>query len=242
MKPTARLRFILGITLVVALVVGLTTYLDNTMSMSQSTKAQLAATEISLGTDYAGLVVAQHVDVGDKVKKGQTLFEIQSTQLNDDLTSKRVTASSLLFSVDPTTNYILVKAPNDGVVHTVFYRAGAYVPASSIVANLDTADSLYVVAHFRLAPPDYARIDKSKKVELRFPDNTTKEAEIFSINLSPNGDSVDTVVKAYIKNVDMSNFQFSVGTPVNATLHLTQEHWYQGIAHFVEGLFKPSGR
>ena len=242
MKFTGRLRFFIGIVLVIALVVSLTTYLDNTMSVSQSTKAQLAATEISVGTDYAGLVVKQNVDVGDKVKKGQTLFEIQSAQLHEDLTSKRVTPESLHFSVDTTTNYILVKAPNDGIMHTIFYRAGAYVPASSIVANLDTADSLYVVAHFRLAPPDYARIDKSRKIELRFPDNTTKEAEIFSITLSPNDDHVDTVVKAYIHDVDMSNFQFSVGTPVNATLHLTQEHWYQGVANFVTGLFKPSGR
>ncbi|MEO5949461.1 MAG: HlyD family efflux transporter periplasmic adaptor subunit [Candidatus Saccharimonas sp.] len=242
MRPIGRFRFFIGIIIVIGLVVGLTGYLGYTMSLSQSTKAELAATEISIGTDYGGLMVKQRVDVGDAVKKGQTLFEIQSTQLNEDLTSKRVTADSLLFSVDPTTNYILLKAPDDGVVHTVFYRTGSYVPASTIVANVDTADSVYVVAHFRLAPPDYARIDKTRTMELRFPDNTTKEAQIFSITLSPNDGNVDTVVKAYIKDVDMSNFQFAVGTPVNATLHLTQQQWYEGLTNTIVRLFQPNGK
>lgn len=226
----------------VILIVGvLSLYLNGIMSVSQSSKAELAADASTIGTDYPGLVVKQNVEEGDKVKKGQVLFQIQSTQLNDDLTKGVVTASSLSFSIDPTTNYIQLKASDDGVVNKIFYHAGSYVPGGGIVASVYTVGSLYVISHFHLSPPDYARIDKSSKISLRLPDNSTQTATIFSIALVSNGDSVDTVVKARLKNADISDFQFSVGTPVDSTLQLRQDNIFQGLFNSVQQLFKPLG-
>jgi hypothetical protein len=241
MKFTSRIRFVFGILVVVFIVGALSVYLNSIMSVSQSSKAQLAADSTTVGTDYAGLIVKQNVEEGDKVTKGQILFEIQSTLLNDTLTKGNLTTASLSFSVDPTTNYIQLKATDDGVIEKIDYRAGSYVPAGGIVASVDTVGSLYVIAHFHLSPPDYARINKANKVSLRLPDNSTQTATIFSIALVSNGDNVDTVVKARIKNADISDFRFSVGTPVEATLQLNQDNVFQGLLMSIQQLFKPLG-
>ncbi len=241
MKFTSRLRLISGILVVVFIVGALSMYLNGIMSVAQSSRAQLAADSTSVGVDYPGLVVKQNVEEGDKVQKGQILFEIQSTQLNEALTKGTLTASSLSFTVDPKTNYIQLKANDDGVIEKINYRAGSYAPGGSIVATVDTVGSLYVIARFRLSPPDYARINKSNKVTLRMPDNNTQQATVFSVALVSNGDKVDTVVKARIKNADISDFRFSVGTPVEATLQLTQDNLFQGLFTSIQQLFKPLG-
>ncbi|MDB5159975.1 MAG: Biotin/lipoyl attachment protein [Candidatus Saccharibacteria bacterium] len=241
MKFTSRVRFIFGILVVIFIVGALSMYLNGIMSVSQSSKAELAADSTTVGTDYPGLIVKQNIEEGDKVTKGQVLFEIQSTQLNDALTKGLITTSSLSFSVDSTTNYIQLKANDAGVIEKIDYRAGSYVPAGAIVASVDTVGSLYVVAHFHLSPPDYARISKTNKVSLRLPDNSTQTATIFSVALVSNGDIVDTVVKARISNADISDFRFSVGTPVEATLQLNQDNIFQGLFTSIQQLFKPLG-
>ena len=241
MKFTSRLKFLIGILFVIAIVGALAVYLNGIMSVSQSSKAELAADSTSIGTDYPGLVVKQNVEEGDKVTKGQVLFEIQSAQLNDALTTRNVSVSSLPFSVDPVTNYIQLKASDNGVVEKIDYHAGSYAPAGGIVATVNTVGSLYVIAHFHLSPPDYARIAKTSKIDLRLPDNSTQQATIFSIALESNGNSADTVVKARIKNADISDFRFSVGTPVQAKLQLSQDNWFQGLFTVIEQLFKPLG-
>lgn len=238
----SRFRFIFGIIFVIAIVAALAFYLTGIMSVAKSTKAELDAASISIGTDYPGLVVKQNIEEGDKVTKGQVLFEIQSAPLNEALTSGTVSASSLPFTVSRTTNYIQLVASDDGVVDKINYRAGSYVPVGGIVATVYTVNSLYVTANFRLSPPDYARIDKSSKISLRMPDNTTQEATIFSISLVRNGDGVDTVVKARLKNADITDFRFSVGTPVEATMQLGKTTWYQGLITYIEQLFKPLGQ
>lgn len=241
MKFTSRLKFMFGIIVVLLLVGALILYLGTSMSTARSHKAQLAADTSSLGTDYPGLVVKQNAEEGDKVKKGQTLFELKSAQLSDSLSSGTVSAKSLPFSVDPTSGNILIKASDDGVVDKVFYHNGSYAPAGGIVATINTVGSLYVVATFKLSPPDYARISKNSTLSLTLPDNTTMQATVFDISIVSSGDHADTVVKARIKNADISDYRFSVGTPVQATLQLKTSNWYQTVYTFVIQLFKPGG-
>jgi hypothetical protein len=107
---------------------------------------------------------------------------------------------------------------------------------------VNTLSSLYVSASFHLSPPDYARINKNSELSLVFPDNSEKQATIYSITLVPDGDNVDTVVKARLKSPDVGDFEFSTGTPVHATLQLTQAKWYQWVINDIQQLFKPLGR
>ena len=241
MKFSSRFKFFIGILFVIVIVGALVLYLVASMSTSRSYKAQLAADASSLGTDYPGTIVKQNVEEGDKVTKGETLFEVQSAQLNDSLRNGSVSAKSLPFSTDPTTGNILIKAPDDGVVERVLYHNGSYAPTGGIIATVNTVGSLYVVATFKLPPPDYASISRSSKVTLPLPDNTNLHATVFDISVVSNGDRADTVVKARIKDADISDYRFSVGTPVHATLQLSTSNWLQSIYDFVLQLFKPGG-
>ncbi|HWT40471.1 MAG TPA: HlyD family efflux transporter periplasmic adaptor subunit [Dongiaceae bacterium] len=240
MKFTTRLKFFIGVIVVLVIVGLLVSYLVYSMSVAHSSKAVLAADASTIGTDYAGLIVKQNVEEGDKVQKGQTLFEIKSAQLESDLANRVVLPSSLPFSLNPDNDDILLKASDDGVVQKINYRQGSFVPIGGIVATVNTVGSLYVVANFKLSPPDYARISKDSKLEVTFPDNTKMQATVFSITLAANGDHVDTVVKARLKNADISDFRFSVDTPVQATLQLSTAPWYQILLNGVRQLFQPS--
>ena len=239
MKVTGKLRFFIGILVVILLVGGLTVYLNYAMSISHSVKATLDAQARAIGTDYSGLVVKQHVEEGQEVAKDDVLFEIDSLELKQGLSSGTISATGL--PLNPDTQNLQLRANNSGVVDEIFFREGAYIASGAVIASVFVVDSLFVKAHFQLSPPDYARIEKDKPIELLFPDNTTKKAEITSINLESSEDeeNVDTVITAKILDADMSDFRFSVGTPVDATLYLKQDAWYQNILNFFKGLFTP---
>lgn len=241
MKTSGKLRLFIGITVVVLIVGLLTVFLNMSMSTSASIKAELDAQARSVGTDYAGLVVKQNVEEGQEVKENDVLFEIDSQQLKQSLANNSITAKSLTVTLNPKTNNVQLRANNSGVIDEIFFREGAYIPGSTVVATMYVVDSLFVKAHFKLSPNDYARIEKGTPLEVLFPDNTKKEATITTVNLESSEDkeNVDTVITAKITDVDMSDFRFAVGTPVDATLHLKQNAWYQNVYTFVERLFTP---
>ena len=82
----------------------------------------------------------------------QILFEIQSTLLNDALTKGNLTTASLSFSVDPTTNYIQLKATDDGVIEKIDYRADIYFgqilfESLSLSIQAKKPDARYLLFH-----------------------------------------------------------------------------------------------
>jgi multidrug resistance efflux pump len=236
-----RLKFIIGILFVFALVFALVLYLNNAMSTLHTSRADLKADTITIGTDYAGLVVKQYVEEGDKITKGEPLFEIRSQQLKDAITATPTLAATLPFTMNSSQNIVLT-ASDDGVVQKIFYRAGSYVPTGGIVANVNTVGTLYVEAHYRLAPPDYARIKKGSLITVTFPDNSTVQSTAYNISLVSNGTSVDTVIKARLQNANLTDLRFSVGTPVEATLKLSTKTWFQYLKDSVQNLFKPTAQ
>jgi multidrug resistance efflux pump len=236
----ARLKFFFGILVVFTLVGLLVLYLNNAMSSVHAARAELGADTTTLGVDFPGHMTKQNVTEGDTVRKGQTLFVINSPQLVQAITEKSLQPSILPFSTDPQTHDILIKATDDGAVEKLHYRNGSYIPGGAVVATMDTADTLFISGHFHLSPPDYARVKKGSAMTVTFPDNGHAKATVYSITLAQTGDSVDTVVKARLQNATVGDFRFPVGTPVEASLQLTQRTWYQDVTDFVHKLFKPS--
>jgi hypothetical protein len=243
MKFGTKLKFFFGIVMVILVVAALSIFLGASMSVVESSKATLDARARSIGTDYPGMVIKQNVEEGDTVEEGQVLFVIESTQLKEALNSSRVTRASLPFTLTDEDD-IELRANSNGKVDEISFREGSFVPTGAVVATFYAANSLFVTAHFQLSPPDYARINKTNRIELLFPDNTRKEATIKSVSLesSEQADAVDTVIEAQLNDADMGDFRFSAGTPVVVTLHLTQEKWYQNFVTFIKGLFTPGDR
>jgi multidrug efflux pump subunit AcrA (membrane-fusion protein) len=236
-----RLRFFFGIVFVILLVGALVLYLNSIMSVVHAYRAKLAADAINVGTDYPGLVVKQNINPGDKVNKGDVLFDIKSPQLSDSISKGEVSSRSLPFKIDSSTGDILVTASDDGVIEKVNSQTGSYVPQGAVLATIDTVGSLYVVANYHLTPPDYARVERGGMVDLTFPDNSQQQAKIFAISITNDGDQVSTVVKARLQHANLSDYQFSVGTPVQATLHLSNKTWFQSLYELLQQLLKPGG-
>lgn len=237
----SRIKFIAGIVIVIALVLGLTVYLNNSMSTASSEEAELAADASSIGTNFAGLISDQLVEEGDAVEMDQELFRINSADLKQALADESVERESLPFDLDDEDNIVL-RATDDGVIDEIRFREGSFAPAGGIIGTINTAGSLHAVAEYRLSPPDYARINRGGTMEITLPDNSKVEAAIFDIALVNNEDTnrVDTVVKARIPNADVTDFRISVGTPVDTKIELTRDAWYDGFFRFIEQLFRPA--
>jgi multidrug resistance efflux pump len=229
--------------LVTILVVGaLTLYLNNSMSLIRSYRAELAADSMQVGVDYPGQVVKQYVQEGDAVKAGAPLFEIRSPQFIAAIDGGGINMNGLNFRVTQDTHDIVLVAGATGVVRSVKVQQGSYVSAGEVIAAIDVLSSTYVVSYYRLSPPDYARIKKGAEVEVTLPDNTRTTAKVFAINLERKGEDVDTVVKARLGSADLKDFRFAVGTPVVSVLHFNDKPWYQTLLELTRSLFEPVGR
>jgi multidrug resistance efflux pump len=241
MTAGGRTRLYTGILFVVILVAALFVYLNYTMSRVVSQSAQLESNAYGVSIDYSGIIEKQYVDVGQKVKKNDKLFEIKSSSLAEALNADRVQKSSLLFELTPSSN-IIVKASADGVVRTVNFREGSYIPANAEAAKIDIADSLYVMAKYRLRAADYGRVNRGNMVEVTLPDNTKLEAKVFDVSLQRTGEQVDTIVKARFENQHINTVVFASGTPVETTWRLNNSKWYDTVTNGVKQLFVPYER
>jgi multidrug resistance efflux pump len=242
MKLFAKFRFLLGILITVAIVVLLTLYLNSSMSVARSYRAELQADVLTVGIDYAGQVTEQSIGEGDTVKKGDELFTVRSLQFAEAYKNKEIEVAGLNFTVDEPSGDIIITAGTDGVVSDIGVQKGSFVSPGAVIASINTLNSAYVVGYYRLNPPDYARINKGDEVIVTLPDNTQKTARVFAINLERNGEDVDTLIKARILEPDDTDFKYAVGTPVEADLRINDKPWFQSILDVLRSLFQPVGK
>lgn len=214
-----RIRLGLGLIGVLALAAVLTMIVNRNNGIVDSRSASLVAEDYPVGTDYAGTVTEQYVHTGDVVKAGQPLFEVQSATLERDIAQNLVTTSNLTYQVK-NDNTIVLAATNDGVVSSVAYTNGAFVPANTTIATIQQAGSMYVSADFVLSAKDYARIPAQAQVDLVLPNNQKVTAQVSQIQVQTENGQARTVVRAYSPDLADGTGLFAVGTPVQATLHL----------------------
>jgi HlyD family secretion protein len=103
---------------------------------------------VSIGSELSGTVANVHVDVNDRVKKGQILVELDTTKLKEQVTGSRAAlaaaqakaASAEATLANDTTNLgkAAIRAPSDGVVLTRNVDPGNAVAASLQAVTLFT--------------------------------------------------------------------------------------------------------
>lgn len=239
MSVKNHLKMLLGIMVTVAIVVAGFLYLNYTMSRVVSQEAQLESDNYAVSIDYPGLVTKAYVQEGDRVKKGDTLFQINSSELRNALTNDKIDKSSLLFDLTDS-NDILVKANQDGTIRQIKYRDGVYVPPNGILGTIAVDDSTYVIAKYQLKASDYDRIDRDNPVEVTLPDNTKLDGKVFDISLQRDGQQVKTIAKARLDSRGVNDAVFTPGTPVTTTWRLKNNQWYDFIVRIIERLFVPT--
>lgn len=160
-----RLRLVLGVLGVFALVAALTLVFNQRENQIASYSGSVAADEYTVGADYAGTVVRQYVQPGDRVTKGQKLFVVQSLQLKESIDNGAEVPDTAAYKVGSERGTITYFAVIDGQVKELNARLGNSVAGGSL-ATL-AADDRFVLANFRLVPRNYARVYPGSAASIR---------------------------------------------------------------------------
>ena len=120
-------------------------------------------------------------------------------------------------------NTLVITATNAGQIDTMAYAKGAFVPANSTIATVQQAGSMYVEADFLLTAKDYARVPAQATLDITLPNNQNITAQVSQIKVCTENGEARTIVKAYSHDLANGTGLFAVGTPVQATLHLTND-------------------
>lgn len=219
-----RAKLIVGLIVVLALIVVFFVIFTQRNSQVISTSASIEAEEYKIGTDYAGNVIDQYVNVGDTVKKGEPLFTIKSLSVLQDVSVGLLSYNSASYSVtkDGTMTF---RATVPGKISAIDTKAGGFVSAGADLATIDRSDSLYVEGDYMLSPRDYERIRTGAKVDLTLPNQTTISGKVKQVNVQTTNGDAQTAIQVSSKYLVQGAYSGLVnsGTPVTATLHLRQD-------------------
>jgi len=231
-----RIGLALGLLSVVVLAAGLTMIVNFNSGKVAGKSASLMAEDYPVGTDYSGTITQQYVKVGDQVTAGQPLFEIESAALERDLAQGLVNKDNLTHEVKDD-NTLVITATNTGQVQDIAYASGAFVPSNSTIATVQEAGTMYVEADFLLSAKDYARIPAQATLDIILPNNQSISAQVGQIQVRTENGEARTLVRAYSDELANGTGLFAVGTPVQATLHLTNDGVVTDVTNTVTGWF-----
>jgi len=234
-----RIGLALGLLSVLALAAGLTMIVNYNSGKVDSKSASLAAEDYPVGTDYSGTITAQHVHIGDNVEAGQPLFEVESATLQRDLSQGLVNKDNLTHEVKDDTT-LIITATNSGQVDEINYAQGAFVPANSTIATVQEAGTMYVEADFLLSAKDYSRIPSGATVDVVLPNNQEITATVARLQVRTENGEARTLIRAHSDELANGTGLFAVGTPVQATLHLSNDGVVTDMTKTVTGWFGES--
>ena len=225
MTWTQRLRLFGGIVAVLALTAVLTLVFNQRQAQALSTTGQVVSAQASVGAAYGGVVTQAEAGDGDEVKKGQTLFTVNSPDLQRDLSQGLKVTSTDAFDVDTTASTVTYKALTDGRLSDVKAQTGGFVQNGANLATITSDGSQYALADFVLSPRDYERIVKGARVSLRLPDDSTVEGAVRAVSVqTENGQAKTrvTVDSDALRDPNLAELTHP-GTPVAATLSLRDD-------------------
>jgi multidrug resistance efflux pump len=183
MTWASRIKLLVGLIGVTALVGAFTYVFDQRQSEAPSTSAEISADSYTVGTDYGGTVTRQYVRVGQKVHAGQPLFQVRSLSLLQELSRNPVSFSTATYTVhrDGTMTF---KATTAGTVGTIDTKANDYVQPGEDLATISKAGSLFVDAEFVLTPREYEQLRAGQSADVVLPDRTVLHGTVRSIQVT----------------------------------------------------------
>ncbi|WP_299931509.1 HlyD family efflux transporter periplasmic adaptor subunit [uncultured Nocardioides sp.] len=239
MNVLTRLKYLVGMLLVVGAVAALALSMNQRISTVHDVSATVRTDDYTVGTPYAGTVVARKVDVGDQVGKGDPLFVVRSTELAREIAKDAIEPESSPYDIRDDTK-VVIRATSAGKVSEVQPIEGAYVAANSTLAQVQEQGTSYVQADFRLTPKQYALMRGADDVTVRLPDEQSVPAEIDRIGVRTDGASAATrlrVVSPALNNRGL----FASGTPVDVDVALRRDGLAESVRSLLTGLLTPGG-
>jgi len=219
-----RLRLLLGLVLVVAVVGVLTMVHSQRKGETTSASASVEAVEYPVGTDYPGTVIEQFVMQGDGIAAGAPIVRIQSNTLLETIRNGSPLTSNDVYDINAD-GTLTVKSTVTGIVEDLHVQQGGYAGGGGTIATIAATEGLYVEAEFLLDPQDYARIEEGAAVELELPSAETLDGAVTSFEV----ETVDGEAQAMVK-VESEQLLFTgsegliaPGTPVVADMQLRHD-------------------
>lgn len=231
-------RFRLAVGLIAVLVVAAlgTYHLNETRGVAESSSAQIAADSYTVGAAYAGLVVDQLVEVGQVVAENDALFVIESATLQHDIAVGLVPSGAIGEDLDEQGRFV-VRATGPGTVTELDAAAGTFVQASSEVATVQKAASLYVQAEYELGTQEYARLADDARVTIVLPDERELTGRVDGLSVTTAGGRAQVVVRVTspaLTDDAHDDPLVAAGTPVTARLHLRNDGVVTRVSAAVE--------
>ncbi|WP_265522972.1 HlyD family efflux transporter periplasmic adaptor subunit [Oerskovia flava] len=225
-----RLRLAAGLLVVLAVVAVATVVLNQRIAQATSTTATIRSTTYDVGTDFAGTLTESFVVEGDAVSAGDELFAVQSLTLEHALSVGLVSAESAAYEVEADGTMTLL-APANGIVTDIPTGVGSFLPAGTVVATVERADSLFVDAHFTLDPRDYARVEDDATVVIVLPNQAEIVGEVAAITVQNIENQAESTVE--VRSADLvrgsEHGLITSGTPVTASLQLRDDGALAGV-------------
>ena len=242
MTWAARLRLVGGLLVVLVGVGALTLHLNGTKGLADSASASVKAHTYEVGSAYAGLVLEQHVVVGDVVRTGDPLYVIDSATLRHDVLIGLVEADGPGADVSED-GHLTVTATGDGTVVDVAATRGTFVQAGSPLATVERAGTRYVSAEYLLTPEQFARLEDRATVTVTFPDRSTMAGTVDAVEVVTADGQAEVVVTVESPElVGSSELPLTTsGTPVVASLHLRNDGVVTRVGEQVQALLDEVG-
>ncbi|MDN4471422.1 biotin/lipoyl-binding protein [Demequina zhanjiangensis] len=223
-----KLRFGLGLLAVVLIGAAATVVFNQREHRIDSIAGMIQAVEHPIGTDYAGLVTAVFVSLGDEVEVGDPLMTISSTSLERDIADGLIDASDGDVTPEGT---LTVLASVDGIVTEVGVASGSYAWQGAPVATISETDTLFVTSDFLVNRLDFGRIPDVEYVEITLPDATVVTGMLETFDVEQAGP--DSLVTATISSTELDwgtvHGLVAPGTPVLSTLNLADSGIMAGV-------------
>lgn len=220
-----RLKLLVGLVAVVAVAGVAVIQLNDDRGRATSTVAQIAADSYTLGTPYAGTVVAQPAEVGQPIGAGEPVFVIDSPALERDIADGLVDPVGNE-NVDPA-GHFLVRTSAPGVLTESRVATGAFVQASSELATVQPDGTLVVEAEYELTSSQYGRLSDSAPVALRLPDGRELTGSTTEVSVERTDDGASRVVLSVVSDelsaLAREDRLITTGTPVTAEVRLRNE-------------------
>jgi len=232
MNKRSRLSLFTGILFVVFIAAGLLLYFEAARSAIKSTKAEISAESYSVGTDYTGLISKQYVQEGDTITAGQTLFQVKSSTLLEQMKENSLEPSQLIYPLTPE-GEIILKAPKAGTVGKIFYSQGSFIPANKEIATIIDEESVKVTATFKLPRRDFALLNKNTRLEVRLPNGNYLNGTVSAIRVISQDQYVETEVDAKLERFKTNQLELTSGTPVESVLYLKEQTAWKNLKNYV---------
>ena len=221
----ARLKLLLGMIVVVAIVAALTLLFNQRQNQVASVEAAIEAPTSAIASAYGGVVVEQLVNPGDQVTAGQDLFVVNSPALQEAVARGVEPANTPVFTLDPAAGTVTYHAVSDGYLTDFVAFEGTYLNNGDRLASVVSLQNRTVQATFELNPFDYGRIEPGANVTIHLPDGSRAHGEVAGVEVRRDGNTTVTTVSVQSDDLQAQEKDLLTrrGTPVMAVMSLRDD-------------------